>query len=215
MFRRNLIVVEMAVVVLLVACGTLQVGIERTATTQTGTATPMPLAPTATQTPSPLPPRAATPTPALTFELPPTDLCGEYLHLSLLQGKAEGEFVATSYRCHRATIDSTGKSPSRSPELAVHRGTPVHLRLAVAQRPTAIDVRLYPGAGVSASFLQWPEALPMRVEVVDRLQPQPDTQFQYLPQASPGPYSLVVKVTWGDDVEIFYAISFALEEATE
>jgi hypothetical protein len=48
---------------------------------------------------------------------------------------------------------------------------------------------------------------------VDRFQPDPTTRFQYLPQALPGPYSLVVKVTWEETIEVFYAISFALEDA--
>jgi hypothetical protein len=86
------------------------------------------------------------------------------------------------------------------------------MQLAVAQQPAAIDLRLYPGAGVSASFLRWPEELPIHVEAVDRTQPEPDTRFQYFPLASPGPHSLVVKVTWEEGVEVFYAISFTLED---
>jgi hypothetical protein len=161
-----------------------------------------------------------TPTPTLTrvdatstFQPPPTDLCREYLHLSVLHGEAEAEGVATSYRCHSATIDSTGQYPSRSPELVVHRNTPITVQLSVEQQPSAIDVRLYPGAGVSASFLRWPEELPTQVEAVDRAKPEIDVRFQYLPQALPGPYSLVVKVTWGEAVEVYYAISFMLEDA--
>jgi hypothetical protein len=85
----------------------------------------------------------------------------------------------------------------------------------VEQQPTAIDVRLYPGTGISAFFLRWPEELPTQIKAVDRVQPEPATRFQYLAQTVPGPYSLVVKVAWGADVEVFYAISFELEDAAQ
>ena len=55
----------------------------------------------------------------------------------------------------------------------------------------------------------------MQTEAADAAQLEPDTRFQYLPQAQPGPYSLVVKVTWGEDVEVFYAMSFDLEESAQ
>ncbi|UCC61708.1 MAG: hypothetical protein JSV36_12995, partial [Anaerolineae bacterium] len=161
---------------------------------------------------------ASTPTPAAvpatgTSPVPPTDLCREYLPLSVLQGEAKAEAVATSYRCHGASIDSTGRSPSTSPDWVVQRDTPIHLQLAVEQRPTAIEVRLYPGAGISASFLRWPEEFPIRIEAADMSQPEPGTRFQYLPQAPEGPYSLVVHIAWGEEVEVFYALSFTLEDA--
>lgn len=152
-------------------------------------------------------------TPTPTFEVPPMDLCREYLDLSILHGEIEREAVVTSYRCHSATIDATGQSPLRSPELVVRRGTPITLQLGVEQQPSEIDVRLYPEAGISASFLRWPEELPTQVKAVDRSQPEPATRFQYLAHSVPGPYSLVVQVTWGEGVEVFYAISLALEDA--
>ncbi len=161
-----------------------------------------------------------TPTPVLTvvaatatFLVPPTDLCREYLGLSVLHGETERAAVATSYRCHSATVDSTGQSPARSPDLVIYRGAPITLQLAVEQQPTAIDVRLYPGTGLSASFLRWPEELPMQVEAADRFQPEPAARFQYLAQSVPGPYSLVVRVSWEEAVEVYYAISFMLEDA--
>jgi hypothetical protein len=141
------------------------------------------------------------------------DLCREYLELSVLRGEMESEAVATSYRCHSATIDATGQSPLKSPELVVRRGTPITLQLSAEQKPTAIDVRLYPGAGISASFLRWPEELPTRIEAADRFQPEPATRFQYLAQSVPGPYSLVVQVSWGEAVEVYYAVSLMLEDA--
>lgn len=194
------------------ACDVLKVGVEPV-TRQTPVARPTggdSAAGVETPTPTPTVTLAAV---TATLAVPPTDLCREYLPLSALQGETEGEAVATSYRCHGATIDSTGQSPARSPDLAFQRGAPIRLQLAVEDRPTAIDVRLYPGAGVSASFLRWPEELPTRIEAVGRSQPEPSTRFEYLPQAPPGPYSLVVKVTWREDVEAFFAISFMLEDA--
>jgi hypothetical protein len=153
--------------------------------------------------------------PTETFRVPPEDLCREYLDLSVLDGEGEAPAVATSYQCYGASIDSTGQSPSRSPDWVVHSGEPIRFQLAVEQQPTAIEVRLYPGAGNSASFQRWPEDLPTNIEAVNRSQLEPDTRFQIVPQAPPGLYSLVVKVTWGEDVDVFYAISFTLEDVTQ
>lgn len=175
------------------ACGTLEIGIEPTFS-----------------------PTAAVPVvqvvPTATLQIPPMDLCHEYLELLVSSAGVEEQAVATCYRCRGATIDSTGQS--RSPTLTVDRDTPIYVRLAVEQRPMAIDVRLYPAAGVSATFLRWPEELPTRVEPVDRFQPELSTTFQYLPQVSSGAYSLVVKVAWEEDVEVFYAISLAMPAHT-
>jgi hypothetical protein len=147
------------------------------------------------------------------FQVPPTDLCRAHLDLSARQGEVEGAAVATSYRCHSAFIDSTGRTPSSSAELVARLGTPLRLQLGMEQRPTEIDVRLYPGAGLSATFMRWPEELPMQAELVDRLQPEPDTVFEYTPQVPAGLYSLVTRVSWGEDVVVFYGLSLALEDA--
>jgi len=87
------------------------------------------------------------------------------------------------------------------------------LQLATEQRPTEIDVRLYPGAGLAATFMRWPEELPMQAERIDRFQPEPDTAFEYTPMVAAGLYSLVVRVSWGEDIVVFYALSLALEDA--
>ena len=123
--------------------------------------------------------------------------------------------MVTCYSCGSATIDSTGRSPSRSPALTIEQGTPVHLRLGAEQRLAEIDVRLYPGAGAYASFMRWPEELPTVVEPVDTLQPQAGTRFETLPTALSGAYSLVVKVTWEGGIEVFYATSFLLKETVQ
>jgi len=198
-----------SVSLLLSACGTLEVGIEHTAS-PTAEAVPTP---TPTQATATLP--IATPTATAAFQVSPLDLCHEYLELTVSFEEAEEQAVVTSYLCHNACIDSTGQSPSKSPALVIHRGMPIHLRLTAEQPPVAVDVRLYPGAGVSASFLRWPEELPAHMELVDRFQPEPGVSFQYLPQVSPGEYSLVVKATWEGDVDVFYAISFILEETAK
>jgi len=178
-----------SVLVFTSACGTLEIGIEPTFS-----------------------PTAAPPTvgiaPTATLQVPSMDLCREYLELFVSSAGVEEQAVATCYRCRGATIDSTGQS--RSPTLTVDRDTPIYVRLVVEQRPMAIDVRLYPAAGVSATFLRWPEELPTRVEPVDRFQPEPSTTFQYLPQVSSGAYSMVVKVAWEEDIEVFYAINLAM-----
>ena len=129
----------------------------------------------------------------------------------MTSGGADERAVATSYRCLSLYVDSTGRSPSRSPSLVAPSGVLVHFRLDAAPRPVAVDVRLYAGAGISASFLRWPEELPTGVEPVDSLQPTPSLTFQYLPDQPPGEYSLVVKAVWDGPVDVFYAISFRLE----
>jgi hypothetical protein len=140
-------------------------------------------------------------------------VCRAHLDLSVHQGEAEGAAVATSYRCHSAFIDSTGRSPSSSADLVVRLGTPLRLQLETEQRPTEIELRLYPGAGLAATFMRWPEELPMQAERVDRVQPEPDTAFEYTPQVPAGLYSLVARVSWGEDIVVFYGLSLALEDA--
>ena len=169
----------------LCACGTLQVGIE---------STPSPTLPTAT------------------YEVPPKDLCQGYLELLVSAEGLEERAVVTSYRCRSAWIDSTGQSPARSPTLIVGRGSPIALRLTAEEQPLAIELRLYPGAGVAASFLRWPEELPSQVEPVDRLQPEPSADLSYRTQAESGEYTLVCRVTWEGDVDVFYAISFVVKD---
>jgi hypothetical protein len=150
---------------------------------------------------------------APSFEVPPMDLCRAHLGLSIRQGEVEGEAVATSYRCHSAFIDSTGHSPSSSAELVARLGTPIRLQLQAEQRPSEIDVRLYPGAGLAATFMRWPEELPMQAEMADRFQPEPNTAFEYTPQVPAGLYSLVARVSWGEDIVVFYGVSLTLEDA--
>jgi hypothetical protein len=144
--------------------------------------------------------------------VPLGDLCQEYLELWVSSGGVEERAVATSYLCGTAAIDSTGQSPSLSPAWVVSQGTPLHLRFGVDQRPAAVDVRLYPQAGVSASFLRWPEELPTQLTPVERYRLDPGADLEVLPGAQPGEYSLVVRATWEESVDVFYAVSFVLED---
>jgi hypothetical protein len=84
----------------------------------------------------------------------------------------------------------------------------------VDEQPTAIEARLYPEAGLSASFMRWPEELPTGVEPVAEFQPEPGARFEVPPHVPPGPHSLVVRVAWGEEIEVFYALSLELAGAT-
>jgi hypothetical protein len=161
-------------------------------------------APTATPSPAPTP-IATSPASPLGFP------CHSYLDLLISAGGAEEQAVVTSYRCHNTWIDSTGRFPPQSPSLVVPKGVPLHFRLAAEQRPAMVDVRIYSGTGVSASFFIWPEELPIKVEPVERFQPAPSSAFEYLPQVAPGEYSLVVRAVWEEPIEVFYATSFRVE----
>jgi hypothetical protein len=154
----------------------------------------------------------ATATPGVISE----DNCQGYLGLEARFAETTQRAVVTTYRCHNAWIDSTGQSPPRSPDAIAKPGAPIAFTgygFTTEQPPQSIDVRLYPGAGVSASFLRWPEELPTGVEPVDRHTPDPGPDFQYIPAVAPGEYSLVIRIAWEGDVDVFYALSFALEGA--
>jgi hypothetical protein len=140
------------------------------------------------------------------------DLCLEYQELLVSAGETTERAVVTSYQCRNAHIDSTGQSPSKSPTLAVDQGSPIDLHFAVDRRPTEVEVRLYPSAGVSASFARWPEELPTEHEPIDQLLPEPSSDVRYPVHAPPGEYSLVVRAAWGEEVDVFYAISFLVHD---
>jgi hypothetical protein len=137
--------------------------------------------------------------------------CHGYLDLLVFFDGKQEQAVVTSYRCHNAHVDSTGKSPASSPSLTLPAGEPLNLHLAAPQPPKTVDVRLYPGAGVSASFFRWPEELPTGIAPLEQYQPGPASNFQIIPQAPPGGYSLVVRATWEEDVDVFYTLSLGLE----
>jgi heat shock protein HslJ len=137
--------------------------------------------------------------------------CHGYLDLLVFFDGTQEQAVVTSYQCPNAHVDSTGKSPAASPSLTLPAGEPLNLHLAAPQPPKTVDVRLYPGGGVSASFFRWPEELPTGIAPLEQYQPGPAASFQILPQAPPGVYSLVVRAAWEEDIEVFYALSLGLE----
>ena len=139
--------------------------------------------------------------------------CQEELELqvSLDGGGTEERAVVTSYQCMSMHVDSTGQQPSSSSSLLVSKGVPIRFRLASELQPVTLDIRVYPGDGVSGYFFKWPEELPPSIAPVDRLQPAVATTFQYVPQQPPGEYSLVVRATWDGPVVVFYAIGFTVE----
>jgi heat shock protein HslJ len=140
-----------------------------------------------------------------------TDPCHNYLDLLVYADGAQEQAVVTSYRCQELHVDSTGNSPASTPSLAIPAGEPLRFYLGAQEPPQSVEVRLYPQAGLSASFFRWPEELPTGVEPVEQLQPGPTASFQYLPQVPPGDYSVVVRATWDQNVELFYALSIRLE----
>jgi hypothetical protein len=141
------------------------------------------------------------------------DLCHEYQELLVSAGETAERAVATSLQCRSAYIDSTGQSPSAMPSLTVERGSSLGLRFTVKHRPTKVEVRLYPSAGVSGSFLKWPEELPTGREPIEQLQPDPGSEVRVPLQVPPGTYTLVVRARWEGEIDVFYAISFLLRES--
>ena len=139
--------------------------------------------------------------------------CREYLNLlvSIDEGSTEEPAVATSYGCMSLHVDSTAQYPAKAPSLALTQGVPLSLRLGVERKPVALELRLYSGAGIYGSFGKWPEELFFDEGPVDTLQPTPSLAFQYLPQQSPGEYSLVVRAIWDGPIAVFYATSFKLQ----
>jgi heat shock protein HslJ len=137
--------------------------------------------------------------------------CYGYLDLLVFSDGVQEPAVVTSYRCQDVHIDSTAQSPASNPSFIMPAGEPLHLHLAAAQPPQIVEARLYPGAGVSASFFRWPEELPTEIAPLELYQPGPASDFQISPQVPPGAYSLVVRAAWGGDIEVFYALSLGLD----
>jgi hypothetical protein len=139
------------------------------------------------------------------------DFCDEYQELLVSAGESVEQAVVTSFECDSAHVDSTGRSPSKTPTLVVDRGALLGLHFAANHKPDEIELRLYPAAGVSASFMRWPEELPTEHNPIDLWQPEPDADLDYVVQAEPGEYSLVVRASWEGEASVFYAISFVIQ----
>ena len=199
-----------------------------TATPPSPTPTATPPSPTPTATPpSPTPtaiPPAPTPTAVPSTPVPTTYPgttlgfgCQENegrMSLTLSSDGAEERATVTSYQCGGAHIDSTGRSPSSTPTLIIHAGVPILFSLDADIEPLKVELRVYPRAGVSGYFFQWPEDLPRGavdagLEALDTFRPTPPTlTFEYHSEVPPGEYSLVARAVWERRIDVFYAISF-------
>jgi heat shock protein HslJ len=138
------------------------------------------------------------------------DACEPYLELAVSYAVGEDRAAVTSYQCGTAHVDSTGQSPS-SLSGAIPAGTPLELRLSGEKPPERVEVRIYPGTGISASFFMWPEDLPTGAEPVARFEQVPGPDFSFTPQIPPGEYSVVIRAVWEGGVEVFYAFSLTTE----
>ena len=140
----------------------------------------------------------------------PDAACEAYQELVVTAGSVEQRAVVTSFRCEKAIIDSTGQSPANPPDLALEAGGRLEFRLGAGSVPDSLELRLYPEAGIAAAFFRWPEELPMEIEPVEGVELEPGLSFEYQPASPAGAYSLVVRATWGEAVDLFYALSFAV-----
>jgi heat shock protein HslJ len=138
------------------------------------------------------------------------DDCEPYLDLAISFDGREGQPVVTSYQCGSAHVDSTGQSPG-SLTAPVPVSTPLRLRFGAEVQPESVEVRIYPGTGVSASFFRWPEDLPTGVEPVAQFEQVAGPLFQIATQIPPGEYSVVIRAMWQGGVEAFFALGFSLE----
>jgi heat shock protein HslJ len=136
--------------------------------------------------------------------------CEAFQTLVVTAGDVQQESVVTSYRCENATIDSTSQVPASPPTLALNEGELLGLRLGTEVAPDELALRLYPEAGIAASFFRWPEELPLDVEPVDQVDLEPALAFEYRPKVPAGAYSLVIRASWGEEVDVFYALSFEM-----
>jgi hypothetical protein len=174
-----------------------------TPTEQEGEAiTPLP------STPAPVGPPSVNPL----AELAPTlEDCQNYLTLEVSAGGKPQMAVVTSYHCGRGYIDSTGRSPSQTPSLIVTHDSTISLEVPLDHSPIVVEARMYAGTAISASFMQWPEHLPRAHQAVAMFHPEPAVRFQIAPDLPSGDYSLVVRAAWDGPIEVFYALSLAVE----
>jgi len=146
----------------------------------------------------------------ITADVSDLDACGAYQDLEVSFAGGEAQAVVTSYQCGSAHVDSTGQSPGSS-SVPVPVDTPLRLRFGVETQPESVEVRIYPGASVSASFFMWPEDLPTGVEPVARFERLASPEFEILPGIPKGEYSMVIRAVWEGDIEVFCALNFRLE----
>ncbi len=138
------------------------------------------------------------------------DACEPYLDLAVSFAGGEDRAAVTSYQCGSAHVDFTSQSP-RALTGHVPAGSPLELRFGAERPPESVEVRIYPGTGVSASFFMWPEDLPTGAEPVARFEQVPGLDSDFAPQVPPGEYTVVIRALWEGGVEVFYAFSLNME----
>ena len=143
-------------------------------------------------------------------------VCLEHLGLVVSTDNQSVEAALNSYRCPGLYVDSTGRYPPADPALVIHPGEPLKLQVdnAAGEVPDEIELRLYPGVGVTGAFLRWPEDHTVGIRPVDGATPAPSPSITYYPQAPPGAYSLVIRVAWEGPIHVFYSSSFVIEPIT-
>jgi hypothetical protein len=201
---RALLALVAAAPILLACAAPGQVG-GASATPVPTTALPSTAAPSVGQSPS------VAPSTAVAVVVGDADCLG-YLGLVASTATQSAEAALTSYRCSGLYADSTGRYPASDSPLVLSEGEAVTLRLSgsAARRPDRLELRLYNGAGLSGSFLLWPEDYLHGIQPVDGANPPPSLAILYSPQAPPGVYSLVVLTSWSSAVDVFYAVSLEI-----
>ena len=158
------------------------------------------------------PTSVSTPAPdTISGAVTPDPACGGYMRLLVSAQETYQEAVVTSYQCGTLFVDSTGRAPSESVAVIVPGEAAMEIRLEAEEPPTAVELRLYAGAGVYGSFMRWPELLPGGVEPLAKLSPAPSLRLKLVPRQPAGEYSLVVKATWEGPAVFFYAASVRME----
>jgi hypothetical protein len=85
------------------------------------------------------------------------------------------------------------------------------MKFFVDNIPVTLEARVYSEAGISGSFMRWPEDLPPANQAVATFEIEPATKFEIDPQLASGNYSLVVRAIWEGPIEVFYALGLAVE----
>ena len=148
----------------------------------------------------------------LAADSPDIDLdCKPYLDISVSSGGDVGLPTATSYRCLDTHLDPVGQSPDAERTFTASANAPVEVRFAADEAPTTVKLRLYPMPGVSGRSLTWPEGLPGGPQPVESLAVGGALSVSHTFVYGPGDYTLVVRATWDEHVDVFYALNLQLE----
>ncbi len=138
--------------------------------------------------------------------------CAPYMELLVASDTGASQPITTSFRCQGTHIDFTGMGPDDGFTFTMPHDSQInlHFNTDIIPNPDWVEMRLYPVTGLYASFLTWPEDLPEGgTDPVESLGTGSD--FSHTFAWGPGEYTLVIRATWGTDVEVFYAINLTLE----